>query len=102
MRVTPVSLYQNVAHAKCPRNLLGMVRSNTIGRCNWCLLTSASPPQTKIFVRGKTQIILTSSHSDRFYKKTVNSPVKTHKRKMRVKNDHSSEFFNLSNWKEEA
>ena len=39
-----------------------MVRSVTIGRCNWYSLTSASPPLTKIFVR--TETLMTSSHSD--------------------------------------
>ena len=36
------------------------VRRVSIGRCNWCSLTSASPPLTKIFPRRKTFIDLVS------------------------------------------
>ena len=57
-QVAPVSLYQNIVPKKCLRNELGMVRSITIGRCNWCSLTSASPPPTKIIDGGKTFIDL--------------------------------------------
>ena len=59
-RVAPVSLYQNIVPTKCLRNQLGMVRSITIGLCNWCSLTSASPPLTKIIDRRKTFIDLSS------------------------------------------
>ena len=59
-RVAPVSLYQNIVPTKCLRNQLGMVRSITIGLCNWCSLTSASPPLTKIIDRRKTFIDLAS------------------------------------------
>ena len=59
-RVAPVSLYQTIVPTKCLRNQLGMVRSITIGRFNWCSLTSASPPLTKIIDRRKTFIDLAS------------------------------------------
>ena len=59
-QVAPVSLYQNIVPTKCLRNQLGMVRSITIGRCNWYSLTSASPPLTKIIDRRKTFIDLAS------------------------------------------
>ena len=59
-RVAPVFLYQNIVPTKCLRNQLGMVRSITIGLCNWCSLTSASPPLTKIIDRRKTFIDLSS------------------------------------------
>ena len=58
--VAPVSLYQNIALTKCLRTELGMVRSIAIGRCNWCSLTSAGPPPTKIIERRKTFIDLAS------------------------------------------
>ena len=58
--VAPVSLYQNIVPTKCLRNQLEMVRSITIGRFNWCSLTSASPPLTKIIDRRKTFIDLAS------------------------------------------
>ena len=59
-QVAPLSLYQNIVPTKCLQNQLGMVRSLTIGRSNWCSLTSASPPRTKIFDRRKTFIDLAS------------------------------------------
>ena len=59
-QVAPVSLYQHIVPTKCLRNQLGMVQSITIGRCNWCSLTSASPPPTKIIDRRKTFIDLAS------------------------------------------
>ena len=49
-RVAPVSLYQNIGPTECLRNQLGMARSFTIGRCNWCSLTSDSPSLTEIIV----------------------------------------------------
>ena len=68
-RVATFSLYQNIDPTKCLRNQLGMVRSVTIGRCNWCSLTSASPPVTNILDRRKTFITLASFRS--FYEKTI-------------------------------
>ena len=59
-QIAPLSVYQNIVPTKCLRNQLGMVRSITIGRCNWCSLTSASPPPTKIIDRRKTFIDLAS------------------------------------------
>ena len=70
-RVAPVSLYQNIVPTKCLRNQLGMVRSITIGRFNWCSLTSASPPLTKIIDRTKTFIDLALLRF--FYEKTISS-----------------------------
>ena len=48
-----------------------MVRSITIGRFNWCSLTSASPPLTKIIDRRKT--FIDSPHSGCFYEKAISS-----------------------------
>ena len=45
-RAAPVSQYQNIVPTKYLRNQLGMVWSITIGRLNWCSLTSASPPSS--------------------------------------------------------
>ena len=59
-QVAPLSLYQNIVPTKCLRNHPGMFQSITIGRCNWCSLTSASPPRTKIIDRRKTFIDLVS------------------------------------------
>ena len=73
-RVAPVSLYQNIVPTKCLRNQLGMIRSITIGRFNWCSRTSASPPLTKIIDRRKT-LLLTAPHSGCFYEKTISSHV---------------------------
>ena len=49
-RVAQVSLNQNFDSTKCLRNVLGMLGILKICRCNWCSLTTASPPLTKIFV----------------------------------------------------
>ena len=49
-RVAPFSLYQNIVPTECLRNQLGMAPSFTIGRYNWCSLTSASPSLTEIIV----------------------------------------------------
>ena len=59
-RVAPVCLYQNIDPTKCLRHQLGMIRGVTIGRCNWCSLTSASPPLTNILDGTKTFIVLAS------------------------------------------
>ena len=67
-RVAPVSRCQNIDPIKYLRNQHEMVRSVTIGRCNWCSLTSASPPLTKI--SSEERRLLASSHFNRFYKKT--------------------------------
>ena len=70
-REAPVSFNQNFDPTKCLRNLLGMVGIFKNCRCNWCSLTSASSPLTKIFVRRKTLNHFGSFQP--FDKKTVNS-----------------------------
>ena len=70
-RVAPVSLNQKFDTTKCLRNQLRMVGIFTLCWCNWGSLTSASSPLTKIVVRTKKK--MTSSHSNRFYKKTISS-----------------------------
>ena len=54
---------------KVSTNQHEIVQNVIIGRCNWCLLTSASPSLTKF--SSEERRLLTSSHSNRFYKKTT-------------------------------
>ena len=70
-RVAPVSLYQNIYPTKCLRNQLGIVRSVTIGRCNWCSLTSAGPPLTNILDRRRQEMFIALASFRSFYAKTI-------------------------------
>ena len=58
---------------KCLRNQLGMARIIGFGKWNWCSLTCASLPLTKIIDRLGEWRLVTSPHSDCFYKKAIKS-----------------------------